>query len=120
MPPHAAHTAAHAATHAATHAAHAAELTGGSLGDDARWQDNSNFARSAILERDRDAAVTQSLGLDADETVTHGIEQIDGGNVLIVDSGLLVGLGGRFNGCNRCLGDRRRRLIIGVVGNSIR
>ncbi len=109
MPTHAAATAAHTAAHAttahaaahatATHAAahtaaatpHAAELSGRSLSDDAGREDNSKLTAGLVGDRHRHPAVPSSFGIDGDQAVANGIQEINLRQVVVGLGLVLVG-----------------------------
>ena len=46
-------------------------------------QDDAELALGAVGDRDGHAAVADALGLDADQALVHGVEQVVRGNVLL-------------------------------------
>ena len=72
---------AHAATHtAAAHAAtHATELAGGTGGDEAWREDHLELAVGLIGDVEGHVAVAPALGIDADDTGAHRVEQAEAG-----------------------------------------
>ena len=56
----------------------------GTLGDDSRGQDDAELREVWLVTETVIAAVAAAGGLDVDQSLVHGLEQVVSGNVLVV------------------------------------
>jgi len=101
---HTAHTAAHAThtTHTAAHTAHtaahtthhAAHLSGGTLSDQTRGQDDVEGLVGFVFDGHGHPAVTAAFSVHGDESLVHGVDEADRGDVMVdrIGAGHVFGL----------------------------